>query len=112
MSWRTGGIRPWIVQRLSAVLMVVVMVLFAFVFMSDGVSNFHEWQAWMSGPFWNTVIIMFWIGLIAHAWIGMRDILMDYIYADTLRLIVLTSFALYLGAMLIWALRIMLLAGA
>jgi len=112
MSWRTGGIRPWILQRLSAVFMAAVLILFTLTLMVDGANNYSEWQDWLNGPIWNTLIIMFWIALIAHAWIGVRDVFMDYIYADTLRVTILTCFALYLIAMLIWMLRIMFFAGA
>ena len=112
MSWRTGGIRPWILQRLSAVFMVLVLFVFTLALMFSGFNNYTEWQQWIGGPIWSVLIIMFWIALIAHAWIGVRDIFMDYIYADTLRVAVLTGFALYLIAMLIWMLKIMFLAGA
>jgi len=111
MSWRTGGVRPWILQRLSAVFMLVVLIFFTSTLMFSGAANFNEWQQWMSAPIWNVVIIMFWVALIAHAWVGVRDVFMDYIYSDTLRVTILTCFALYLIAMLIWMLRIMLLVG-
>ena len=112
MSWRTGGVRPWIIQRLSAVFMVVVLVYFTLALVAGGANNFNEWQQWMASPIWNVIVIMFWIALITHAWIGVRDVCMDYLYMDALRVFVLACFAFYLIAMLIWMLRIMLLVGA
>ena len=93
MSWRTGGVRPWILQRLSAVFMVVVLVYFTLALVMGEANDFNAWQQWMAAPFWNVIVIMFWIALMAHAWIGVRDVCMDYLYNDALRVFVLTFFA-------------------
>jgi len=107
MTWRAGGIRPWILQRLSAVFMVVVLVLFFFKLIVNGPSNYSAWHQWMSDSFWNTLVIMFWLSLIGHAWIGIRDVVMDYIHPDGIRFAVLSVFGFYLAAMTIWMLKIM-----
>ena len=110
MSWRAGGIRPWIAQRVSAVLLAVILCVFTVNMMISAPANFQEWQDLIGGRFWHTVIIAFWIALFIHAWIGIRDVIMDYIHSDGLRFSVLTGFAVFLIAMTIWMLKIMILA--
>jgi len=110
MSWRAGGIRPWIVQRLSALVMVAVLLTFMATMMLAAPSNFQEWQDFLAGGVWNTVLIIFWLSLFAHAWIGMRDVFMDYIAHDALRFVTLGSFAFFIIAMIIWMFKIMIMA--
>jgi len=110
MSWRAGGIRPWIVQRVSAVLLAVILFVFTLNMMISAPENFDDWQNLMGGQIWHTVIIAFWIALFLHAWIGIRDVIMDYIHPDGLRFTILTIFAIFLIAMTIWTFKIMILA--
>lgn len=110
MSWRAGGIRPWIVQRLTAVMLAVVLLVFVLTLMISAPENYAQWRALMGGGFWNTVIIVFWVSLIAHAWIGIRDVIMDYVHPDGLRFGVLAVFGFFFIAMMIWMFKIMVLA--
>ncbi|MDX1812203.1 MAG: succinate dehydrogenase, hydrophobic membrane anchor protein [Gammaproteobacteria bacterium] len=111
MSWRAGGIRPWIVQRMSAVFMVLAIVLFALKILGGNTDSFELWYIWMSDPVWNVIVIMFWLFLMAHAWVGIRDVVMDYVHPDAIRFSVLAILAFYLMAMTVWMLRIFIMAG-
>ena len=110
MSWRAGGIRPWITQRVSALLLAIILFAFTLNMMISAPESFQDWQDIMGGRIWHTVIIAFWIALFIHAWIGIRDVIMDYIHPDGLRFIVLTVFAVFFISMTIWMLKIMILA--
>lgn len=110
MSARAGGIRPWIMQRLSAVFMVLALLLFCFTLIFGSISTSNEWQVWFGMPFWNTVVIIFWLALFTHAWIGIRDVIMDYISHDGVRFVMLAIFGFYLIAMTVWMIKIMITA--
>ena len=110
MSATAGGIRPWVVQRLSAVYMVVALCIFCFTLMFGGLNSYQEWQAWLSSPFWNALVIIFWLVLFAHAWIGFRDVIMDYASHDGLRFTLLSLLGIYLIAMTVWMAIIMIMA--
>ena len=110
MSWRAGGIRPWIVQRISAVLLGGIVCAFTFQLILATPQHFQDWQDLVGGRIWHTVIIAFWIALFIHAWIGIRDVIMDYIHPDGLRFTMLTVFAVFFISMTIWMLKIMILA--
>lgn len=110
MSWRAGGIRPWIVQRVSAVLLVVILIVFTIKLILFSPQYFQDWQDLIGGRFWHTVIITFWIALFLHSWIGIRDVIMDYVHPDGLRFSILTIFAVFFISMTIWMFKIMILA--
>ncbi|MDH3327341.1 MAG: succinate dehydrogenase, hydrophobic membrane anchor protein [Gammaproteobacteria bacterium] len=110
MSWRAGGIRPWIVQRLSAVAMAIILCAFTLSVAMSAPENFQDWQDFIGGSIWNTAIILFWVSLFVHAWVGIRDVIMDYIHHDGLRFTILAFFAFFLISMTIWMLKIMILA--
>jgi len=61
-------------------------------------------------PFWNTVVIIFWLSLFTHGWIGIRDVIMDYVSHDGVRFVVLAIFGFYLIAMTVWMIKIMIMA--
>ena len=47
------------------------------------------------------------LSLLFHAWVGARDIILDYVKPFAFRMVKLTSLALYLIAMGIWAFNIL-----
>jgi len=110
VSWRAGGVRPWVIQRLSAVYMVLVISLFCLTMAFSSFSGYSEWQSWFAMPFWNSLVIIFWLALFAHAWIGIRDVIMDYISVDGLRFSFLALLGFYLIAMTVWMIKIMMMA--
>jgi len=110
MSARAGGIRPWVIQRLSAIYIVLALVLFCITLLFGGISTSSDWQTWFSMPFWNTVVIIFWLALFTHAWIGIRDVIMDYVSHDAMRFSALAIVGFYLIAMTVWMTKIMITA--
>ena len=50
---------------------------------------------------------MFAVSLAWHAWVGVRDILMDYVKPDGLRLALQVLFILLLASYLGWAVQIL-----
>ena len=110
MSWRAGGVRPWVIQRLSAVYMVLILCLFCLTLAFGAVNNYMDWHSWFAMPFWNSLVIIFWLALFSHAWIGIRDVIMDYFSDDTMRFSFLALFGFYLIAMTVWMIKIMIMA--
>jgi succinate dehydrogenase / fumarate reductase, membrane anchor subunit len=46
--------------------------------------------------------LLFFIALLYHAWVGMRDIVMDYVHSAALRLTLETAVVVALLLYLIW----------
>lgn len=80
------GLRDWIVQRATAIIMVVYSVLFGVYIAGFSPKTFDAWRAAFSSGFMKFATFLFFISLFLHAWIGVRDIWMDYIKPVGLRL--------------------------
>lgn len=109
MSRKLSGLRAWVVQRLSAMYIALFMIVIGVVVLFGGMpDNYQDWYALWASPFFNLTMLFFILSVLIHAWVGMRDVVIDYVHPPTLRLIVLSALAMGLVACGLWALRIML----
>jgi succinate dehydrogenase / fumarate reductase, membrane anchor subunit len=104
------GFRDWLAQRVTAVVMAVFTIyMLVCVAMLPAYDN-EAWRALMSGGLTKFLSFLFALALLYHAWVGVRDIWMDYVQSTALRLSlhVLTLLALigYAGwvAQILWRL--------
>ena len=103
------GLRPWVIQRISAVLLALFIVYVAVCLSRASDINYEAWMAWLLCPL-NTILFgLFSIALLFHAWVGMRDVVLDYIHHVLLRIVFLTIFAGTLIGCGIWISKILLL---
>ena len=103
------GLRPWVIQRVSAIYMVLFILYATYCFFSADAIAYEPWKDWLYNPFNITVVGIFVIALLFHAWIGMRDVILDYVHNIMLRIFIL---ALLMGALIgcgLWVFRILLL---
>jgi succinate dehydrogenase / fumarate reductase membrane anchor subunit len=104
------GLRDWLVQRLTAIILAVYtlfFVIYLVVLRSAGTIGYDEWAS-IFVPVWMKVLTLIAIfSLIYHAWIGMRDVWMDYIHATSLRLGLLLLTVLWLIFCAIWSVQIL-----
>ena len=108
MNRRAYGLRAWILQRLTAVYMAAYLVYFMFHVMADAPHSYDAWRAWMGGPIVSVASALFFIAVLVHAWVGIRDVVMDYVKPIGLRFGVLSVFGLTLLACGLWVLRILI----
>jgi len=101
------GLGDWLLQRLTAVVMAVYTVGFLACLATHAPSTYGDWKAIFSGTFARLATMLFFAALLYHAWIGMRDILMDYIRATGLRLALQVAVGLALLFYLIWSASIL-----
>lgn len=106
------GLRDWLVQRITAIVMVVWTLLFLGALLWNGGFDHASWKAlWASGLF-RLVTFVFAISVLWHAWVGVRNISMDYLKPLALRLtfqcVVIAALVLYLG----WTIQILWGGGA
>jgi succinate dehydrogenase / fumarate reductase, membrane anchor subunit len=101
------GLRDWLAQRITAVVMAVYMVGFVVVWFSKRPTTYDAWRGLFSQGWMRVATLLFIASLAWHAWVGVRDILMDYIHATWLRLslqvLTLLLLAIYLG----WGIQIL-----
>ena len=100
------GLTIWLAQRASAVVMALYLPLFAlYAWMADG-AGYDAWRGLFEPLPAKLATLLFFAALLSHAWIGMREIVIDYVHCPRClgpRLVLHFSFAvLYLGC-LAWA---------
>ena len=104
------GLRPWVIQRVSAVYIVLFILYAVYCLFSADVIAYVAWKHWLYNPFNTTVVGIFVIALLFHAWIGMRDVVLDYVHNIMLRIFIL---AILIGVLIgsgLWVFRILLLS--
>ena len=109
MSWRASGFRAWLLQRLSAVYLAVYFVYFLLVLLIAPPVDYAQWQGWIMSPLMALATSIFFLALLMHAWVGMRDVLIDYVHPFALRFVLLTGLALALLTMGLWVLKVLLM---
>ncbi len=97
------GITGWLVQRMSAVIMTLFGVVLLSFILFHAPAGFAEWKMLFSHGWVKIGLLIFFICLSLHAWIGVRDILMDYVHAVGIRLMLETGVLLSLAAYVLWA---------
>ena len=108
MSERVAsGLRAWTIQRLSAIYMLVYVFYAGISFLARENTSFESWQSWIAHPLNNIVVGLFILSLLFHAWVGARDIILDYVKPFAFRMVKLTLLALFLIAMGLWAFNIL-----
>ena len=101
----------WLLQRLSATYITLFLVVFVVVWGGEPLT-YELWRAWIAHPLANIAVILFMLALLLHAWVGIRDVVMDYIHSVPLRYVVLVCFGLAFISMGSFILRTLLLVTA
>jgi succinate dehydrogenase / fumarate reductase membrane anchor subunit len=101
------GLRGWLVQRISAIFMAAYIVIFFIAMLAVRPGGFAAWKGLMSQGWMRTATFLFFVSLILHAWVGMRDILMDYIKPAGLRLGMEVGVILVLAVYGAWTVQIL-----
>lgn len=104
----SSGLGAWTLQRLSAVYLAVFFSYVIFQFLMRESINYQSWIAWVTHPFNNIALGLFILSLLTHAWIGSRDIILDYVRPFYLRVLKLGLTAFLLLAMGFWALNVLI----
>jgi succinate dehydrogenase / fumarate reductase membrane anchor subunit len=100
------GLRDWLLQRLTAVVMALYTVGFVACLLWHKPATYAQWKAIFAGDFARLATIFFVAALLYHAWVGMRDIVMDYVKPTGMRLALQSVIAVVLIFYMIWAVSI------
>ena len=102
------GLRDWLVQRVTAGLMLLfTLILLAQVLLGSGPMGYDRWagifaQQWMKVATFVALVSLAW-----HAWVGMRDVWMDYVKPVGLRLAAQVATIVWLVGCLGWAVQVL-----
>jgi succinate dehydrogenase / fumarate reductase membrane anchor subunit len=104
------GLRPWVIQRVSSVYIALFVIYLVYSSFTAGQINFESWREWLFNPANSVGVGLFIIAILFHAWIGVRDVVLDYVHDIMLRIFVLALIVGVLAGSGLWAFRILLLS--
>src|SRR5512143_1203074 len=101
------GVRDWLAQRVTAVVMAVSTFLFLAALAGMPSFAYPQWKALWGGSLIRVATMLFFLSLFVHAWVGMRNIFMDYVKPTGLRLMLHAVVILTLVGYAVWSVRIL-----
>jgi succinate dehydrogenase / fumarate reductase membrane anchor subunit len=93
-----SGLRAWVAQRVSAVVLLVLVPGVATFLLVSPPRDYDQWRALIARPAIGLALAIGFVALLVHAWVGLRDVVLDYVHFRTLRAILLIAVALGLAA--------------
>lgn len=110
MIHQISGMHAWLVQRLSAIYMAVFTVVASLYFWLYPVADYAAWRQLWSQPLSSVAVALLFIALLVHVWVGIRDVLLDYVQPPVLRFVLLALLWGWCLALGLWLLRILVRA--
>ena len=101
------GLRDWLVQRVTALVMAVYALVVAGYLLMQPSFGYDTWIDLFSGNLMRSFSLLFLLSLFYHAWIGVRDIVMDYVKPASIRLLIHVLVILALVLYTIWSVQIL-----
>jgi succinate dehydrogenase / fumarate reductase membrane anchor subunit len=101
------GLRDWLAQRITAVVMALYFVVIAWVLLSGNPVTYDAWRNLFAQGWMRVATLLFAVSLAWHAWVGVRDIIMDYVKLDGLRLALEVSVLLLTAVYVGWTVQIL-----
>ena len=105
------GWKDWLAQRATAVVMALYTLLLLGIALYQGGIDYASWTALFAHPAFRIATLLFGLALLWHAWIGMRDIWMDYVKPAGLRLALEVLTVLVLVGYAAWLFEVLSGAG-
>jgi len=108
MSATVTGLRAWLVQRFTAVILGAAFVWLGLRFLLGPPQSHAELRDWLAQPLVTLLLAGTFIAMLLHAWVGVRDVILDYVPPTGLRITLLALCASALCLMGLWVLAILL----
>jgi len=101
------GLRDWMAQRLTAIIMAIYTVILLVAFLTGNNFSYEGWAALFSHQWFKIATFVTFVSLFYHAWVGMRDVWMDYVTGSVaLRLVFQMATIVWLVGCAGWAAQI------
>jgi len=104
------GLDMWLAQRAGAVYMALFLPVFLIRALAGPSLDYAGWRALFLPLGMKVAALLFVVALLLHAWIGLREIFIDYLHCARcamLRLSLYFAFAVLYLACLVWAVDIL-----
>lgn len=101
------GMRDWLGQRITAVILVVYSLYLLIAVLGVPHLSYGTWYGLFISPFMKVATLLALLSLVYHAWVGVRDVYMDYVKHTWLRLLLETGTIVLLAGYACWAVIIL-----
>ncbi|WP_396269612.1 succinate dehydrogenase, hydrophobic membrane anchor protein [Ideonella sp.] len=101
------GFRDWLAQRVTAVLMALFTVVVLAQVLMPGEIGYDKWAGIFSAQWMKVLTFVVILSLAYHAWVGVRDIWMDYVKPVGLRLVLQVFSIVWLVGCAGWAIQVL-----
>ena len=101
------GLRDWLSQRVTAALMALFTLVVLVQVLMPGPMGYDKWAGIFASQWMKVLTFVVIVSLLIHAWVGMRDIWMDYIKPVGVRLFLQVATLVWLVGCAGWALQVL-----
>lgn len=103
-----SGQRAWLLQRITAVYAGVYVFFAVALLLARPPADHAAWLALITHPVVGLATAVFAVLMLLHAWIGLRDVILDYVRPFGVRLTALAIVAIFFLLLGLWALWILI----
>ncbi len=102
------GLRDWLSQRVTAALMAIFTAIVLFqVLTVQGALGYDAWAGIFAAQWMKVLTFIVIVAFFYHAWVGMRNIWMDYVKSGTTRLLLQVFSIAWLVGCAGWAIQVL-----
>ncbi|WP_295443610.1 succinate dehydrogenase, hydrophobic membrane anchor protein [uncultured Thiodictyon sp.] len=110
MSRQASGVIAWLGQRLTAVYLAIFITYLFIKFMFDAPADVQMLRAWVAQPPVTAALLLFFPIVLFHAWVGIRDVFLDYVKIVGVRVVLLALVAFLFLASGLWGFKAIVIA--
>ena len=100
------GLRDWLSQRVTALLMALFTLVLIVQVLLPGEMGYDKWAGIFSAQWMKVLTFVAIVSLLVHAWVGVRDVLMDYVKPVGARLALQVATIAWLVGCAGWAIQV------
>lgn len=101
------GLRDWLSQRVTAALMAIFTLLLVLQVLFGAKLGYLRWSQIFSTQWMKVLTFVTIVSLAWHAWVGMRDVWMDYVKPVGVRLVLQAATIAWLVGCCGWAVQVL-----
>lgn len=101
------GLRDWLAQRITGALMSLFTLVLLVQVLLPGPMGYDKWAGIFAAQWMKVLTFVVIVSLLVHVWVGVRDILMDYVKPVGTRLVLQVATLVWLVGCAGWALQVL-----
>ena len=101
------GLKDWLAQRITAVVLLAYVSILVASVAGGAAASYDAWAGLFARDWFKIISLLAMLSLSWHAWVGVRDIYMDYIKPTAVRLTLQVLTIVVLIAYLCWTVLIL-----